>query len=376
MPAIFDSLVHSRGLSPHQAWRVTYIVPFIIITSVALGMLLTCDDTPTGKWSERHLWIEEQKPGDVSVESGIVDVKSGSRSENSSPLPSENVASDVEKKAPESPDTLDREAQVDGQADYTKGEVVVAPTTKETMKVTFSLATLAIAAPYACSFGAELAINSILGAYYAQNFPSLGQTESGRWAAMFGLLNAVFRPMGGLIADVIYHYTRSVWAKKIWLISLGVVMGAFQLAMGLANPKREATMFGLAAGMAFFLEACNGANFAVVPHVHPFANGGLFLFACIFSASLRTLADARTSLFRHRVRHRWRHGKPRRHHLRHHLPLQRIALRPLHLDNRGHMHWREPRSVLDPADPQGSDWWSMSINISGIVMVNNNNKRW
>jgi len=25
--------------------------------------------------------------------------------------------------------------------------------------------------------------------------------------------------------------------------------------------------------MAFFLEAGNGANFALVPHVHPFANG-------------------------------------------------------------------------------------------------------
>lgn len=32
-------------------------------------------------------------------------------------------------------------------------------------------------------------------------------------------------------------------------------------------------MFGLIAGLAFFLEASNGANFALVPHVHPFANG-------------------------------------------------------------------------------------------------------
>lgn len=34
-------------------------------------------------------------------------------------------------------------------------------------------------------------------------------------------------------------------------------------------------MFGLIAGMAFFLEAGNGANFALVPHVHPHANGVL-----------------------------------------------------------------------------------------------------
>merc|ERR1712144_84606 len=76
------------------------------------------------------------------------------------------------------------------------------------------------------SFGGELAINSIIGSYYLKNFPHLGQTGSGRWAAMFGLLNVFFRPLGGVIA-----------------------------------------------GLAVFMDAANGANFAVVPHVHPFANG-------------------------------------------------------------------------------------------------------
>ena len=32
-------------------------------------------------------------------------------------------------------------------------------------------------------------------------------------------------------------------------------------------------MFGLVAGLAFFLEFGNGANFALVPHVHPASNG-------------------------------------------------------------------------------------------------------
>ena len=49
--------------------------------------------------------------------------------------------------------------------------------------------------------------------------------------------------------------------------------GAFLVAIGLTNPHDEAKMFGFIAGMAVFLEAGNGANFALVPHVHPFANG-------------------------------------------------------------------------------------------------------
>jgi NNP family nitrate/nitrite transporter-like MFS transporter len=64
-----------------------------------------------------------------------------------------------------------------------------------------------------------------------------------------------------------------VWAKKIWLTFLVIVTGAFLLAIGLTNPTSESTMFGLMAGMAVFLEAANGANFALVPHVYPFANG-------------------------------------------------------------------------------------------------------
>jgi NNP family nitrate/nitrite transporter-like MFS transporter len=141
------------------------------------------------------------------------------------------------------------------------------------MRVIFTPQTATVAACYFCSFGAELAINSILGAYYLKNFPKLGQTGTGRWAAMFGLLNVVFRPLGGIVADAVYKKTGTVWSKKIWLHSLAVICGAFQIAIGLVNSHSHSTMFGLVTGMALFLEAGNGANFALVPHTHPFANG-------------------------------------------------------------------------------------------------------
>lgn len=272
MPAIYDSLISAQGLPPHKAWRVAYVVPFIIIVGVSLGMLFTCDDTPTGKWSERHIWDRENRRPEDS--NNIVDLSSGNPSARPSGPPSiTNVMADVEKKGTQSPNSVDNEGQMIGQFDALRNDAVVAPNRKETLKVFFSLSTAGVAIPYACSFGAELAINSILGEFYSDNFPHMDQTQSGRWAAMFGLLNVVCRPAGGFIADILYHYTQSVWSKKLLLSFLGIVMGAFQLAMGLSNPKSEATMFGLTAGLGFFLEACNGANFAVVPHVHPFANG-------------------------------------------------------------------------------------------------------
>lgn len=39
----------------------------------------------------------------------------------------------------------------------------------------------------------ELAINSYIARYYLKNFPYLGQTRSGQWASMFGLLNVFTR---------------------------------------------------------------------------------------------------------------------------------------------------------------------------------------
>ena len=144
------------------------------------------------------------------------------------------------------------------------------------MAVTLAPQTLVLAACYVCSFGAELAINSILGAYYLKNFPKLQQTGSGRWAAMFGLLNLVTRPAGGVISDIIYARS-NLWGKKLWIHFVGLVTGVLLIAIGIVDSHSKETMFGLVAGMAFFLEAGNGANYSLVPHVHPHSNGILNL---------------------------------------------------------------------------------------------------
>ncbi|KAL4916032.1 major facilitator superfamily domain-containing protein [Aspergillus aurantiobrunneus] len=260
MPAIYDSFVHDRGLTPHTAWRVSYVVPFIIIVSIALAMLFTCPDTPTGKWADR------QKVG----ESNIIDLNGSTPSDssaNSIHLPSD------EKKVTQNPNTIDPEAQVcPGQIESTDA-VIEPPTAKRYLSIATDPSALAVALPYACSFGAELAINSILGAYYLVNFPHLGQTQSGRWASMFGLVNVVFRPMGGFVADVVYAHAHSVWAKKMWLVALSLLMSGAAILIGFLDPHREGLMFGLVVLMAFFIAASNGANFAIVPHVHPSANG-------------------------------------------------------------------------------------------------------
>lgn len=292
MPAIFNSLVTSSGLAPHVAWRVAFVVPAIIISFTALALVLCCPDTPTGKWSERHLAVESNLRRHsmigVVVPGAIGDEKRATATSETDSSPER----DVEKKPAVLPPSGDHfaagEAHLDGEQmmETAKGEVIQKPTFSEIMKVVASPHTLVLAAGYFCSFGAELAINSILGTYYTTHFgpifPEFKKPQhSGNWAAMFGLLNIAFRPLGGLLSDRIYkalgganaNGQRALWGKKIALHSFGVITGAFLIAIGVLNSYSQSTMFGLVAGMAFFLEAGNGLNYALVPHVHPYANG-------------------------------------------------------------------------------------------------------
>ena len=282
MPAIFDSLVGERHLTPHVAWRVAFIVPFIIITFSAICLLLLCPDTPTGKWSERHLAAQKNLNAH-GVTATVVDVPgelTAERKNSSNPSGTDSPREDPEKNGMgfvatgKRPSNAGAEAEIGEQAmlDTARGEIVQKPSFKEAMPVVFSAQTLVTAGTYFCNFGAELAVNSILGAYYLKNFKKLGQTGSGRWAAMFGLLNVAFRPAGGLLSDFIYART-GVWGKKYLIHVLAVITGAFEIAIGLTDPHVKSNMMGLIAGMALFLEAGNGAVFSLVPHVHPHANG-------------------------------------------------------------------------------------------------------
>ncbi|KAI9827295.1 MAG: hypothetical protein M1832_005433 [Thelocarpon impressellum] len=270
MPAIFDSLVERQNLPEHVAWRVSFVVPFILITATAVVMIVACPDTPTGKWSARRAAMEQHL---ATRDAFIPTVADGDGA--ASGKESRTASDEMLKYKSVRPRDRHHEAQIQEQdlLDAASWEIVEKPTYHGSSNAILSLPTLTVVATYFCSFGGELCINSILASYYLATFPSLGQTGAGNWAAMFGLLNGVFRPIGGMVSDAIYRRTRSLWGKKILIHGLGIGTGVFLLAIGLLKQHSEATMFGLMVGVAFFLEAGNGATFSLVPHVHPSSNG-------------------------------------------------------------------------------------------------------
>ncbi|OTB07624.1 hypothetical protein M426DRAFT_53456 [Hypoxylon sp. CI-4A] len=293
MPAVFDSF-SARGYSDGEAWRLTFIVPLIITIATGIAMLLLCPDTPTGKWSERHLHANQNlasHDGDAALSNateGVIDLpgkitdKSSTTGENSSLHEDEKDANlslnnnNNNNNNNKHDNTYDHEAALsrNEMRETAKGEVVQKPSWGMIARILASPQTLFHILTYMCSFGAELAVNAILSSYYTKNFPSLGQTNAANWAAMFGFLNLVTRPLGGVVSDALYRASgRSLWVKKSWIVVCGCLTGALLIVIGTIDPNHLPTMVGLVSLMAVFLEAGNGANFALVPHVHPHANG-------------------------------------------------------------------------------------------------------
>lgn len=286
MPAVFDSLEHHFGYSARTAWRLTFLVPLVCLLACGLGLLLLCDDTPMGRWDDRHHQVQENlaSHGVVVVtpdSSGeIVDVP-GSVIGRSTSTKTNEEKPDPEEQQPDDDDDkkvvgFDHEIDISRTEaiETAQGEIVITPSFKEALGVIFSPHGLFFVLTYACSFGGELAVNSILGSYYLKNFPELGQTKASNFAAIFGFLNFVTRPLGGVVSDLLYNrFGRNLWLKKAWIHACGIVTGGFLILIGLLDPHHLPTMASLIAVMAVFHEAGNGANFALIPHVYPFANG-------------------------------------------------------------------------------------------------------
>jgi len=286
MPAVFDSFVR-RGFTPGKSWRLTFIVPLVMVILCGVCLLLFCPDTPTGRWADRHAHVHEALViHGVDESEKVVDVP-GTIAEKASldtekRRPSDTKDTDMEKKGDDHissghlAPTYDHEAQMTKEEMLltARGETVVKPTLSEAIRVAASPQTIFHVLTYMNSFGGELAINSILASYYLKNFPHLTQTTAANWAAMFGFMNFITRPLGGVISDLLYKFSgHNLWLKKGWIVVCGVITGVMLLIIGRLDPHDQSTMIGLVTLMSVFLEAGNGANFSLVPHVHPFANG-------------------------------------------------------------------------------------------------------
>ncbi|KAK4239709.1 major facilitator superfamily domain-containing protein [Achaetomium macrosporum] len=274
MPAVYDALI-GGGHTPGQAWRLTFLVPLAMVITTGIALIALCPDTPTGKWRDRHLHLHSHagsQTSETDADTEIVDVPGRITDRHTPETPLTLSPSPSKEKIPAIPQT-NTETETETET-ILQNELIRPPTLHDSLRVALSPQTIFHMLTYMCSFGTELALNSVLASYYAKNFPLLGQTAAANWAAMFGFLNFVTRPLGGAVSDLLYaRCGHSAWPKKMWIVACGLITGALLVIIGRVDPHKEGVMFGLVAVLAFFVEAGNGANFSLVPHVHPHANG-------------------------------------------------------------------------------------------------------
>jgi NNP family nitrate/nitrite transporter-like MFS transporter len=210
MPAIVSSLMNDHGISQYWAWRIAFpACPLVIIICVAAVTLIFGHDTPTGSWSTRHLYQDAQVFDEASSQNNI-----GEHIEMTNAPCQLKVGDTRINSNPQTPLTIDgsgmSKESIDVHVVTIEDEIPQAPSAVDIWTTVVSLRTLLVALPYLCSFGSELAVEGIISDLYVQTAKIqdgmvwTSQT-AGNWAALFGLLNIVTRPLGGYLSDVLYR---------------------------------------------------------------------------------------------------------------------------------------------------------------------------
>lgn len=182
MPAIVNSLVNRQHTTPHVAWRIAFIVPFILITATAVIMILTCPDTPTGRWSARARDVQRHLDMRDTFFSTVDQSKDNALSIDSAGHSSDTVKLNSRRAHGHGADAQTQEDDLLAAASW---ELVEKPTVHGSTVAVSSWPIITLCVVYFCTFGLELSVNSVLGAYYAKNFPRLGETGSGSWVRHF-----------------------------------------------------------------------------------------------------------------------------------------------------------------------------------------------
>jgi NNP family nitrate/nitrite transporter-like MFS transporter len=111
---------------------------------------------------------------------------------------------------------------------------------------------------YFVTFGSELAVVSMLPAFFLETFTGLSLAQAGALGAAFAFMNLVARPGGGYISD------RFGRRRSMSLFVAGTAAGYFALSQINAEWSVLVSVLAVMA-CSFFVQAGEGAVFAMVP---------------------------------------------------------------------------------------------------------------
>jgi len=267
MIGLYERFIKS-GLTPHIAWRVCFpSVPVPCLLLVAGLVLLLGRDHPMGKWANRHQYSDSN----VAILQGQhVDVDADEMAAQ------ERIYSDKEK-APAAPLGSKDHGKVSPNASASYATVDVAQSEPLTLKTVIPiLCDLRVWMCFTCyllTFGLETAMDAGLPGLINTLFASSTFTvvDAAYAASTYGLLNIFARPVGGIIADMLYS-RYGLRAKVWWLLGTALSQGIAMIGLGMYINYRSATLGGVIGFIVLIAVtgfAANGACYAVYGHLRP-----------------------------------------------------------------------------------------------------------
>ncbi len=150
---------------------------------------------------------------------------------------------------------------------------------------------------YFCNFGAELAVVSMLPAFFQGTF-SLTPTTAGLIAASFAFVNLIARPLGGILSDKMKG-RKTVMSIYMLGISLGFTCMGF-----ISSSWPLVFAVALTVVCSMFVQGAEGATFAVIPTVKRRITGQIAGMAgaygnvgAVFYLTALTFVDSSTFFF-------------------------------------------------------------------------------
>lgn len=227
MPLVFDLFHSSDSISPDTAWRLSMAFPAFCLVLIGLVLRSAADDSPRG-WSHAA-------------------------------------------------DTTTGTDNAGGKEHSSIGLICQALSNPNAV---------ILAIQYACCFGVELQVNSVLSLYFFQEFTKDGcdprtdpqecrlltQNTAGMMASVVGLMNIFSRALGGMVSDKCNQ--KFSMKGRLWILSSCLL---FQAVFLLLFSRMESLLpAGLTlVAFALFVQASSGATFAIVPYVWPKYTGSV-----------------------------------------------------------------------------------------------------
>ncbi|KAJ3117580.1 High-affinity nitrate transporter 2.1 [Nowakowskiella sp. JEL0407] len=259
MPQIF-AMFKAFGLENGVAWRVSLVVPVCLCLLVASLCWIFGDDKP---------------PADF-ITSGPLTVVDN---EQNSKLLSESEQKEALGHVQGGGSSAQKHSVF-----YIMGKCLIDPNI------------IILAVGYACSFGVELSVDSVIGDYFIKTF-HLNQQIGGLFGALFGLMNIFSRASGGIISDLAAA-KYGLRGRYTWSICLFLVSSASLIWFSFCD-KIETAIVALIL-FSYCCQAGCRATFGIVPFVGEYmgtasgligagGNIGGALFNVVFSVYVNDL---------------------------------------------------------------------------------------